>query len=391
MLDFGCGAGASTVILSKLLPASRITGVELHASNLEGARAEFYGLDHARFMLSPSSSLCGSQISAPRERRGHGGFLPNGTGSKRRGYATVEARPRDPSAWDLHRQPGFNNTPGSAQVVTIAADASLRLARYKRRAHFATLVARRGGHNITSWHDFHVATADVPLLAHLDDYPDSLLIAGCDWSAVTAITRLFKRLPAFADSSWGHDDELDGALLLAGLRERPMADRHCFQTSYVRERYREYFAHDRFRLVWIVREPRAAVRSLLVDGQRTLPHRTALGLAGKSSGGQGVSRLEKACATYVASIRQTLELKERLGERVAVIDYDELVADRRRLLPALCRFASVRCDSQVLRHLHGKSARKGALASWEGAIVDELALPVYRRARVAATLSLAHA
>jgi hypothetical protein len=129
---------------------------------------------------------------------------------------------------------------------------------------------------------------------------------------------------------------------------------------------------------------------LLASRGRALPARNALGLCGKSAGGQGTSRLEKACAAYLASIRQTTELKERLGERVAVVDYDELAADRNRLLPALCRFAGVACDAHVLRHLHGKSVRKGSLAGFEAAIVDQLALPAYRRARAAATLSLAH-
>jgi hypothetical protein len=276
-------------------------------------------------------------------------------------------------------------------VVTIAADASLRLARNKRRAHITELVHRRGNQGISSWADFYADLADEPFLAKLDDYPDALLIAGCDWSAATAVTRLFKRLPCFADSSWGHDDELDGALLLAGQRARAPGGRHCFQTTYVRERYTEYFDHQRFKLVWIVREPRAAVRSLLESRDRALPQRTALGLSGKSPLGQGASRLEKACAAYLASIRQTLELKERLGERVAVVDYDELAADRSRLLPALCRFAAVGCDAYVLRHLHGKSVRKGVLASWEAAIVDQLAMPAYRRARSAATLSICHA
>jgi hypothetical protein len=274
-------------------------------------------------------------------------------------------------------------------VVTIAADAALRLARYKRRAHFTELVHRRGNPGITSWQDFYAALADQPLLANLDDYRDALLIAGCDWSAVTAITHLFKRLPGFADSSWGHDDELDGALLLAGLRPRAASGRPCFQTTYLGERYGEYFAHEHFKLVWIVREPRAAVRSLLSRRERALAPRTAFGLAEKSEG-QGASRLEKACASYVATIRQTLELKERLGERVAIVDYDELAADRNRLLPALCRFASVGCNASLLRHLHGKSVRKGVLASFEAAIVDQLALPAYRRARWAATLSVPH-
>ncbi len=277
-------------------------------------------------------------------------------------------------------------------MVTIAADASFRqtLARHKRRAHITQLVHRRGYHGINSWSDFYAAVGDEPYFAKLDGCPGALLIGGCDWAASTAITRLFKRLACFADSSWGHDDELDGALLLAGRSERRTVGRPCFQTTYVRERYREYFAHDDFKLIWVVREPRAAVSSLLSSRERTLPHRNALGLAGKSAGGLGASRLEKACAAYIASIRQTLELKERLGERVAVVDYDELAADRSRLLPALCRFANVACDSHVLRHLHGKSVRKGALASFEAAIVDQLALPAYRRARSAATLSLAH-
>ena len=275
-------------------------------------------------------------------------------------------------------------------MVTIAADASLRLARYRRRAHLTELVHARGDHGITSWSDFYTVFADRPFLAKLNDYPDALLIAGCDWSATTAITRLFKRITCFADSSWGHDDELDGALLLAGQREVHTGGRYCFQTTYVRERYREYFMHEHFRLIWIIREPRAAVCSLLANRERALPQRTVLGLTPKSAAGQGTSRLEKACAAYVASIRQTLELKERLGERVAIVDYDQLAADRNRLLPRLCRFASVGCDAHALRHLHGKSVRKGTLAAFEAAIVDELALPAYRRARSAATLSVAH-
>jgi hypothetical protein len=227
--------------------------------------------------------------------------------------------------------------------------------------------------------------ADAPLFERLDEFSDALLIAGCDWSATTAVTRLFKRLPCFADSSWGHDDELDGALLLAGLRSRRSLGRHCFQTTYVREHYREYWEHEGFRLVWIVREPRAAVHSLLGNRQKRLPRRTVLGLAGKSADGHAVSRLERACATYLSSIDQTFELKKRLGERMAVVDYDELARNRERLLPALCRFASVDCAAPLLRHLHGKSVRKGILASWEAMIIDRLALPAYRRARLAAT------
>lgn len=275
-------------------------------------------------------------------------------------------------------------------MVTIAAEAELRLARYKRRAHFSEL-AHRVDARIGSWPEFYAATADRPLLAKLDDYRDALLIAGCDRAAVTAITYLFKRLPEFADSSWSHNDELDDALLLAGLRTDGAPGRQCFQTTYLGERYREYLANDRFKLVWIVREPRAAVRSLLAGLERDRARAPRPARAPADKGGQGgVSRLERACASYIESLRQGIELKERLGERVAVVDYDELSANRDRLLPALCRFAAVDYDASLLRLLNGRSARKSTLASFEASIVDRRAMQVYRRARCAGTLSVAH-
>jgi hypothetical protein len=275
-------------------------------------------------------------------------------------------------------------------VVTIAADALLRVARHRRRAHFTELAERRVSSKATSWQGFFAAVADRPLLAKLDDYRDALLIAGCDWSSVAAVTHLFKRLHGVADLAWGPNDELDGALLLAGLcSPRRVSGRPYFQTTYLGERYREYLAHEHFKLVWIVREPHAAVHSLLSGGRRERAGRPALALTGYSAS-QGASRLEKACTMYTASIKQMLELKERLGERVAVIDYDELSADRMRLLPALCRFASIGYDSSMLRRLNGNSVRKDGLSSFEAAIVDQLAMPAYRRARCAATLSIAH-
>jgi 2-polyprenyl-3-methyl-5-hydroxy-6-metoxy-1,4-benzoquinol methylase len=55
VLDFGCGSGASTVILGQLLPDSEIVGVELSPGNLAIARkrAEFRGLARVRFLQSP--------------------------------------------------------------------------------------------------------------------------------------------------------------------------------------------------------------------------------------------------------------------------------------------------------------------------------------------------
>jgi 2-polyprenyl-3-methyl-5-hydroxy-6-metoxy-1,4-benzoquinol methylase len=56
LLDFGCGAGSSTMVLARLFPETQIVGVELEEGFLSVARlrAEHYRLSNVRFLLSPS-------------------------------------------------------------------------------------------------------------------------------------------------------------------------------------------------------------------------------------------------------------------------------------------------------------------------------------------------
>ena len=58
ILDFGCGAGASTVILARMFPDSEIVGIELENDflNIARQRAEFYDLQNVTFIVSPSSA-----------------------------------------------------------------------------------------------------------------------------------------------------------------------------------------------------------------------------------------------------------------------------------------------------------------------------------------------
>lgn len=58
ILDFGCGTGASIVLLSKMFPQAEFTGVELVSSALSVARkrAEFYNLSNVSFYQSPDGS-----------------------------------------------------------------------------------------------------------------------------------------------------------------------------------------------------------------------------------------------------------------------------------------------------------------------------------------------
>jgi len=56
LLDFGCGKGASTFGIAKLLPETEVVGVELVPENVEIAQsiAKLQGVENARFICSPS-------------------------------------------------------------------------------------------------------------------------------------------------------------------------------------------------------------------------------------------------------------------------------------------------------------------------------------------------
>ena len=259
------------------------------------------------------------------------------------------------------------------------------------------------GRPVFSWADFHdvVKQPNQPLLARLDDYDDSVLVAGTHRSGTSALSYLLKRADGIADHCFGADDELDGALLLAGYVARLADGRHCFQTTYLNDRYTEYFEHDNFRLIWMLREPRSIVHSLLQSWKRSGPNRSfdardAKVLDPKARrthvGSQGgCSRLDRACASYVAKTEQTFALRERLGARMAIVDYDDLVAHRDVLLPQLCEFAEIPYDRDLTRQLHGKRARNGVrLAPWEARHVDDLCDEVYRKARSLRTIGAEH-
>ena len=58
LLDFGCGCGASTVLLARMFPDTEIVGIELNAKSLAIAklRVKHYQLDNVQFLLSPNSN-----------------------------------------------------------------------------------------------------------------------------------------------------------------------------------------------------------------------------------------------------------------------------------------------------------------------------------------------
>jgi hypothetical protein len=250
------------------------------------------------------------------------------------------------------------------------------------------------GGPVTSWAEFHrvVKRPGSELLARLDEFGDSILVSGCQRSGTTALTQALCKSEGAAHYEFGHDSELDGALLLAGWVARFTTGRHCFQTTYLNDRFAEYLFHDSFRLIWVLREPRSVVYSMLHNWKPAALNRlyaacgnTRLDAvyheASLLDRWVGPSRLDKACASYVAKTEQAFLLQRELKDRMLVVDYDELVVRPEVTLRQICEFAEVPFDGALAERMHGRSSRRGdRLASWQAIRVDDACAPVYRAA-----------
>lgn len=66
LLDFGCGSGASTMVLARMFPDTEIVGIELEKNLLSLAqlRAEYYGYENVKLMVSPSPESLPPQIGS---------------------------------------------------------------------------------------------------------------------------------------------------------------------------------------------------------------------------------------------------------------------------------------------------------------------------------------
>ena len=96
-----------------------------------------------------------------------------------------------------------------------------------------------------SWKRFHYGPRSLakPLFSGLSRYGNCVLVAGCQRSGTTMLTRVIAGSRGFQRFRLTHDDELDAALILAGYVNVPGDRRYCFQTTYLNERYSEYACH----------------------------------------------------------------------------------------------------------------------------------------------------
>lgn len=245
-----------------------------------------------------------------------------------------------------------------------------------------------------TWRRFHhgVRRPGLPLLKNLPSYPRCILVAGCQRSGTTMLTRLIARAPGFARLRLTRDDELDAALALAGFVDLPNDQRYCLQTTYLNECFLEYrqLGPDQ-RLIWVVRNPYAVVYSMLHNWGRFALNELyeGCGLLSTNSPRQrrsnwmwplGPSRIEKACLSYRAKAAQILSIRQMLRrEQLLVIDYDLLTAAPGEWLPRIFEFADAPYDAACAREVRrSPAANTDPLSSRARRLVEELAGPTYR-------------
>lgn len=64
ILDFGCGSGASTMILGRMFPKSEIIGIDLSSKllTIANARLKYYNLKNIKFIISPTHDNLPNEI-----------------------------------------------------------------------------------------------------------------------------------------------------------------------------------------------------------------------------------------------------------------------------------------------------------------------------------------
>lgn len=117
-----------------------------------------------------------------------------------------------------------------------------------------------------TWRRFHHGPrkSGQPLLKSLPRYPNCVLVAGCQRSGTTMLSRVIAGARGFQRFALTPDDELDAALILAGEVDVPTDRRYCFQTTYLNEKCGEYgtLGPDH-KLIWVLRNPYSVVYSMV--------------------------------------------------------------------------------------------------------------------------------
>lgn len=247
--------------------------------------------------------------------------------------------------------------------------------------------------NIQKWPQFaeKVRKKRGPLLKELDRFEQSVLVAGCQRSGTTMLARIITKSDGMVNYWFGRDDELDAALILSGTVPHEAKGRYCFQTTYLNEKYTEYFEHQNgHKLIWVIRNPYSVVYSMKYNWKgwalnelfqacgaefledKYLKRYQQFGLI-------GVPKILRAALSYKGKSLQILEILERLGrDKVLILDYDDLILDKENMLKKVYGFIGLSYKNSYADMINAKSIHKSdKLSKREKNVVDAYAFPTY--------------
>lgn len=254
---------------------------------------------------------------------------------------------------------------------------------------------------VNSWAQFdrNVRFSGKKLLSELDVFQDAILIAGCQRSGTTALSRVITGSNGMVNFQFGKDDELDAALILSGWIPHQPQGRYCFQTTYLNNSYPEYFEHSNYKLIWVLRNPASVIYSMLYNWKRPALNRLfrhcgSVLLEEREKwrydhlGAFAIPSLRRACLSYNAKVSQVFTLRARLGgDRIFIVDYEKLTKDKAAVLPAIYSFVGLPYRNDYAARLHSGSLNKAKVFyERHRDVLDGTCMPIYARAGTLVTI-----
>lgn len=251
------------------------------------------------------------------------------------------------------------------------------------------------GKSVKNWRGFasYVRGKQEQLLIQLDAFTSSVLVTGCQRSGGTMLARMISDSEGMTKYSWSNDEELDAALILSGSVPHHPVGRYCFQTTYLNERYPEYFEHPNHYIIWSLRNPHSVVFSMLYNWKRFALNELFLHCGYEHMnyrdrvqfqrfGLFGVSPLLRAVYAYVGKTSQLFKLEQNYAaDRLTILDYDVLVRDKGRLLPRLYERIQLSYKPGYGAPISNRSlGKKSRLKTNEVQLIDDLCMPIYNDA-----------
>lgn len=247
--------------------------------------------------------------------------------------------------------------------------------------------------DIDTWRKFaaRVRARQDRLLTELHRFDDPILVTGCQRSGGTMLSRVITGSASMTKFWFSKDEELDAALILSGAVDYHGTGRHCFQTTYLNERWREYLQQARpFRMVWTLRNPQSVVYSMVYNWKRFALNEVFVHCGLEHMNGAdrynlqrcgvlGVPPIRRAAYAFVGKVSQLLQLSQAWPDgRLTVLDYDQLVRHKTDLLPILYQRLGLAYQGAYAEPISERSlGKKEQLSAAERDEVDRLCGPVF--------------